>query len=469
MRTSTGIVWLGVVGLAIATSATASERTLDVERSLSVAARVGAGISAWPEAFVAPNPATSVTYQAAEAEALYRSARRALNNSEFQDAARMFSELREGYPGSDYVGDSYYFEAFALYRSGAMREMERGLALLDSQARDFPSASTRPDAPSLRLQIEGGLARRGDGSAGARVAEQASGPCDSGDQDLRAMALNALLQMNAERALPILKEVLQSRDECSVELRRRAVFLVSQHMTDETVSILLELAHRDPDPDSEVREQAVFWLSQVDSEEAVDALESILSTSDDSNLQEKALFALSQHSSARAFDILRGFAERSDAPEELRANAIFWLGQRNGGGAYLRELYGSVDGEELKERIIFSVSQSGEEEDGEWLLELALDPSEDVETRKRALFWAGQSGLDVNRLSGLYESVSDREMKEQVIFVLSQSSRDSEAVDQLLEIAENEEDPDLKRSVIFWLGQSDDPRVAEYLLELIRR
>ncbi len=450
MRTSTKFVWWGLVGLAMATSASATER-------LGWAGRIYA---------LAP----STLYQTAPGEAAYRSARRALNNSEFRDAARLFSELRAGYPGSDYVGDSYYFEAYALYRTGAMRAMEQALTLLAFQENDYPSASTRPDAPSLRLQIEGGLARRGDPNAGASVAQQAAGPCDSADQDLRSMALNALLQMNAERALPILKEVLQSRDDCSVELRRQAVFLVSQHMTDETVDILLDLAHRDPDPDPEVRGQAVFWLSQVDSDEAVDALESILSTSNDDELQEKALFALSQHSSARATGILREFAGRSDVPEELRGNAIFWIGQSDGGGLYLRDLYTSVDSEELKENIIFGVSQSGEEEDAAWLLDLALDSSEDIDVRKNALFWAGQIGLDPSLLSGLYESVSDREMKQQIIFVLSQSSQDSEAVvDLLLEIAESEEDPDLKRNVIFWLGQSDDPRVVDYLLDLIRR
>ena len=69
----------------------------------------------------------------------------------------------------------------------------------------------------------------------------------------------------------------------------------------------------------------------------------------------------------------------------------------------------------------------------------------------------------------MYQSVTDVEMKQQIIFVLSQSSDSEAVVDQLLEIAENEEDPELKRNVVFWLGQSDDPRVADYLLRLLRR
>ena len=41
-------------------------------------------------------------------------------------------------------------------------------------------------------------------------------------------ALNALLQMDADRALPILRRVLARRDTCSEILRRKAVFLVAQ-------------------------------------------------------------------------------------------------------------------------------------------------------------------------------------------------------------------------------------------------
>ncbi len=282
------------------------------------------------------------------------------------------------------------------------------------------------------------------------------------------MALSALLNMTPERAVPILREVLQSRDECSVELRRHAAYLVSQHMTDETVDILLDLAHRNPDPDHEVRELAVYWLSEVHTPEAVDALEDLLRTSDDPELQERAIYALSRQSGVRSTEILREYAERTDAPEELRESAIAWLGQTPGGGEYLRQLYPTVDTDDLKERIIYGVSQSGTQADGDWLFERALDESESIDIRKNALYWAGEIGLDVSRLADLYRTVEDHEMKEQIIYALSQSRDQREAADPLMDIARSEEDSELKRNAIYWLGQIDDPRVADFLLELIR-
>lgn len=400
------------------------------------------------------------------ADSAYREGRRALNRSDFRDAVRVFSRLRRDFPNSRRVGDSYYYEAYALSRLGRTRDLELALDLLGEQERDHPQSGTRDDAPALRVRIQSDLAARGDSYAAAEVFRGASESCNEADQQLRVMALSALLNMDSQRALPILQQVLRNRDECSTELRRQAVFLISQHQGPETVDILLDLAHRNPDPDHEVREQAVFWLSQVHSDEALNALESILRDAEDEDIQGKAIFAISQHASARSTAILREFAERQGARRDLRENAIFWLGQSRGGGEYLRELYDRIDDDDLKENIVFGIAQSNQASDRAWLMEKALDEGESIDVRKNALFWAGQSGIDVGRLAELYSTVRDREMKEQVIFVLSQhSGRD--AVDQLLLIAETEQDTELKTNAIFWLGQSNDPRVAEFLLKII--
>jgi HEAT repeat protein len=264
--------------------------------------------------------------------------------------------------------------------------------------------------------------------------------------------------------------VLQSRDECSAELRRQAVFLISQKMTGESVEILLDLAHRNPDPDPEVREQAVFWLSQVKTDEVLAALEAILRESDDPEIQEKAIFAVSQHGSPRALQLLKAYAERQDASPEMREQAIFWIGQSQhaGGARYLIELYAKMTDPDLKERVIFSIAQGGGAEARQWLVDRAKDAAEDIEVRKNALFWAGQSGgLTAADLKGLYATLPDAEMKEQVIFVASQRNEPA-AVDFLMEVARTEQDSELRERAIFWLGQSKDPRVAAFLLSLIR-
>jgi HEAT repeat protein len=440
--------------------------------------------------------------QQGPADSLYRAAREQLNAGSYQRAAELFQRVWERYPRQDVAGDAMYWAAFARYQNGDYR---RALDLLNRQAESYPKARTRRDGEVLATRIRGELARTGNAEAAESVfvaaappapptatvppvaavapaAPAASAPparpgrrtgqipgCEDQDSDLRLAALNALLQMDSERALPILKQVLERRDPCSVELRRKAVFLVSQKGGADVEDILLHAAQSDPD--REVRAQAIFWLSQVNTERAVTALDSVLMRSTDREIQEKAIFALSQHRSERAGEILRRFIDRDDAPDDLKANAIFWLGQEHGGEniGYLQEIYPRLKSEELKEKVIFSVSQNSDERSRRWLLDLALNANEPMELRKKALFWAGQKGdVAIADLAKLYNTMSDREMKEQLIFAYSQR-HEPEATDQLMAIAEKEPDPELRKKAVFWLGQSKDPRAAEFLLRIINK
>jgi HEAT repeat protein len=212
-------------------------------------------------------------------------------------------------------------------------------------------------------------------------------------------------------------------------------------------------------------------MGQVRDEKAVDVLQDLLATSGDAELQERAIFALSQHRSERAGAALRAYAGRQDAPAELRGRAVFWLAQHRSGenAAFLRELYGRVTDESLKEQIIHALAQTRNAENGAWLLEIAQNASEPMEMRKRALFWAGQTrSLPMSDLTALYDRITDREMKEQLVFVYSQS-KDAAAMDKLLDIARREPDRELRSRAVFWLGQSRDPRAVQLLEELINR
>jgi HEAT repeat protein len=155
----------------------------------------------------------------------------------------------------------------------------------------------------------------------------------------------------------------------------------------------------------------------------------------------------------------------------LRENVVFWLGQRNDPetSAYLRAYFTRTTEPSIRERILFSLAQLRSEENAAWLIEVALDESQTTDIRKSAIFWAGQQrSFPIARLQTLYGQMRDREVREQIIFALSQR-RDDAAVDALIAIARQEQDRELRRAAIFWLGQSNNPRAAEFLLELINQ
>jgi hypothetical protein len=86
-----------------------------------------------------------------------------------------------------------------------------------------------------------------------------------------------------------------------------------------------------------------------------------------------------------------------------------------------------------------------------------------------ALFAAARNGsLTPARLGQIYRDAETQDMKEQIMFALTQSE-DPAAFDVLLEIARTETDPELKQNAVFWVGHSDDPRAKALMLEILEQ
>jgi len=413
------------------------------------------------------------------ADSLYRAGREQLNKSDYRRAAGTFARIADRYPKSTYAGDALYWQAYSLYRIGERGELREAAKLLQRQRAEYARAATRGDGDALLARVNGALARLGDNDAAERVTERgrttAEQPCARGEHDdERAEALNALMQMNAESAMPILKAVLAKRDACSADLREKAVFLVSQKRTSETEDIMLDVVRSDPN--QEVKKKAVFWLGQVNTDRAAQALVQMLeSSTTSSELREQAIFALMQQHSERGQAAVRRIAEDAKSPNDLREKAVFWLGQQRSpeNAQYLRGLFDRLasapegsSGESLRQKILFSLSQMRGEGNDQWLMQVAADSKHSVETRKQAIFSAGQARVSTAELVALYPRLTERELKEQLIWVLSEK-RDEAAFTRLMQIAKSDPDRELRKKAIFWLGQSNDPRVKDFLLEII--
>jgi HEAT repeat protein len=410
------------------------------------------------------------------ADSLYRVAREALTDAQYLRAAELFKRITDEYPRSEYAGDAMYWRAFALYRHGRGADLETALTVLREQERRYPNATTRRDARELAVRINGERARRGNPSAAeSTIAIAKSGPgqdsCPDADDetDVRAAALGALLNMDAEQALPILRQVLARHDDCYASFRRKAVFLVAQKHSPEAAELLLNVIRSDPEP--EIRQEAVFWMSQIRTDETVAVLDSILRNTKDEEMRERAIFAISQHGSERSRQVLRNYVMQPGLSEEAQKQVLFALGHFAGGdenAAFLREHYSRVRDQELKGAIIQSIAQIRSEENARWLMGIVRNANEELESRKQALFWMGNSGAPLEPMIELYSTLTDLELKEHLIFVLSQRD-DRAAIDKLIDIARTEPNRELRGKAIFWLGQKRDPRVQQLLMEIINQ
>lgn len=104
------------------------------------------------------------------------------------------------------------------------------------------------------------------------------------------------------------------------------------------------------------------------------------------------------------------------------------------------------------------------------LLRLARSPAVPQETRRQAVFWLGEAAgaaaaRTLDSIAG--DSASDREVRKQAVFALSQRS-DNEGVPALLRIARDNPDRELRKTALFWLGQSEDPRALALFEEILR-
>ena len=448
--------------------------------TLAISAAVGPHASVGAAADIVTRP--TAAWQADDpADSLYRRAREQLNRGEYDAASRSFARIPVEFPRSVYAGDALYWEAYARYSTGGAEQLRAALVALDAQRKRYAKASTRGDADALAVRVRGALARLGDNTAAREVTESATAeakPCTNGrrnddsDDDERIAAMNALLQMNAERAMPILRTVLARRDACSTGLRKKAVFLVSQLRTPETESILLDIVRNDPAP--EIRKTAVFWLGQVHSDRAAGALEELLRTSTNDELRKTAVQALMQQNSPRGTAAVRAIAEDERASQGIREQAVFWLGQapRGDNATFLRGLFDRLAGKTgdandgVRQKILFSLSQMKGEGNEKWLMQVATDAKQSVPVRKQAIFAAGQLGIAAPELIALYPRLTERELKKQLIWVLAEQ-RSPAAIDRLMEIAKRDADPEMRKQAIFWLGQSDDARVKQFLIDII--
>ncbi|MES2179332.1 MAG: HEAT repeat domain-containing protein [Gemmatimonadota bacterium] len=406
------------------------------------------------------------------ADSLYRLGRSALTDGDYKKAATIFATVSERYPDSEFAPDALYYRAYALFKSGSPSELRAAVLALDRQTTRYPKANTLNDAKQLRASIISEQARRGDSDAASEIARGATtlrneNRCPTDDDDMRLTALNGIVQMDPDQVIPVLQKLLARTDECSVRLRKRAVYMVAQTKEEERADILLRVASTDPN--AEVRRESIQWLSSVKTERAARALDSILFSTGDADMRDRALNALSQHGSPSARASLRRFAEQTNVPTDLRARAIYSIanGRRSGDEAdYLRGLFNKTASPELREAVIRSFANLKTPDRSTWLLGIARDKNQEIAVRKQALYQAGQ-GSELKDLLSLYDDFSgDVEMQDQMLYVYKER-RETEATDKLIQIAKNEKNTELRKKAILWLGQRKDPRVKQILLDIL--
>lgn len=427
---------------------------------------IGAPMAAWAPIATTIRPAWAPNDQA---DSTYRQARELLNQGEYRRAAAAFRDLTAKSPTSAYAADALYWQAFALYRIGSTAELRTALEALETQRAKYPGARMQAETEALGMRIRGALASRGDAAAAAALRSTAGDSalrCDREEQAVRVAALNALIQSDAEGAMPMLQKVLARKDDCSATLRRNAVFLIGSKRQDASaVTILANVAKTDPS--IEVRGSAMEWLARVPGEEALPTLEELARDTSD-RVSRTAVRALVQHSSPRARTYVRNVVERAESPERLRLEALSAFDKERSTAddvAWMRGLYGRTENTRIKARIVSALANIGGNDVDQWMVTVARNADESSETRRYAIRRVGKT-LPIPQLASMYDASSERTLRESLIEAMA-TRTEAEATDKLIDIVKTGTDPQLRRMAISALTRKKDPRTMRLLMEII--
>jgi HEAT repeat protein len=407
------------------------------------------------------------TALAQDGEASLREAREALNRARYAEAAEMYESARASATEQAVVAETLYWEAFSRYRTERTRELKRALALLEMQRQFEVSADMENEREALEMRIAGALAERGEADGAKTIYQELEKQQQR--EETRVAALHALMQMDPDKALPILEKIVRGETKSSTEMRHNAVFMLCNE-DERGVDIVLEVLPTVDDP--ELVQAMVMCLAQSDDERVVDVLVDVMRRTDDAEIAQMVLMSLGHAEDPRAFDVLAEIARDPQRDPELRAHALFGLAQTGDdrvAGIAAAIIRNRDEDHEVMEGALMALVMTGDSDGARSaLLEMARDTTLDGEFRAQALFMAGQHGyIEPATLLEIYRSTDSRDLKQQICHVLTQLDDGDEAFAVLLEIVQNEEDQEIRRDAVFWMGQFDDPRAAEFLMELI--
>jgi HEAT repeat protein len=216
----------------------------------------------------------------------------------------------------------------------------------------------------------------------------------------------------------------------------------------------------------------VAWLGDVHNRESFDFLVELIEGEHyTADVVKPAIFVLSNHDHPEVIPFLKDVAGGRD-PFEIRKTAAFWLGQIPEDRSFdaLEDLFEAERSRDMKEKLVFSMSQHESERKIKSFAKIARDDDEPLAVTEKAVFWLGQieSERSLDVLEDLLKESRLSALKEKVVFSISQhKSRRAPVI--LIEVAKKDRDQKVREKAIFWLGQMAGRKTLKALAEIVEK
>jgi HEAT repeat protein len=366
---------------------------------------------------------------------LYEEGRRLLDEAKYDRAVESFAEVA-ALKGTR-ADAALYWKAWAQNKAGQRAD---ALTTLSALTRDYGKSRFLSQAKQLEAEV-----RRDSG--------QPAKPDSESDDDLKLMAINALLDSDAGQAIPFLQKLLDGT--ASPKLKSRALFVLAQSNAPQARDILKGIARGVSTP--ELQSRAIDYLGQMGGPESRAALAEIYTGSSDVDVKRRILRAfMVGGEKARLLT-----AAQTEQNTDLRSEAVQQLGVM-GADDELWQLYQKEPAIDVKKRIIQAMFVGG---NVTRLIELAKT-EKDPELRRTAVRNLGvmDSASAGAALVDIYNTDKDPSLRRAVIQGLFVQSNATALVD----LARKEQDPSLKKDIVQKLSVMGGNRVATaYMMELL--
>ncbi len=330
---------------------------------------------------------------------LYWQGQAALKKSDWAGALKRFGDLeallRRNEPRS--ADAALYWQAYALTQA---RRNGEAKTMVERLHREFPGSRWGRDADGLLQQ-------------GKPVATNAG--VDGSDDELAEFALEGLMGAPADRAIPLLKKVLQG--DRSARLKKRALFVLSQIDDGRGLEEVFDVASNATDPS--LREEAIHILGISGDERAIARLREIYAKSNDANQKRRIIEAFLV---ADRKDLVLAVA-RDEADPNVRAQAIETLGALDASDE-LRQLFATTRDADNQRAIVQALGVAG---NASALAAIAGDARQGEDIRIAALQALGVAGDDggSDELVKLYSHADSPALRDAVLqgLLVSDDSR----------------------------------------------
>ena len=273
-------------------------------------------------ATMANDPATDPqsTASASQDETLYAAGTKAMDEQRWADAVSAFDKVAAA--KGKHADAALYWKAYSLDKLGRKDEAK---STCDGLRQQLPASSWNKECIVLRVSGSASDAReiaqqqRDEAREQARATARSAVPMplivgpngeqiykhtshETSEDDIRILALNALMRQEPAKALPLLHDLILS--DKPIEMRRQAMGVLSISKDPQAQAMLVDIATNSKDPS--VQESAVQSLAIYHPKDSAATLVQIYKTTNDAKVKRSVINGLFiAHDATRLVELAR--------------------------------------------------------------------------------------------------------------------------------------------------------------------